>query len=84
MNLELTGRTVKRTVDIARKGSIVKSWRDTALPAVRHGTRQTFASHIFVSENVLSFQKKCVETFVQLCKLCYSVVIVTVSKCQSV
>ena len=61
MNLVLTVRTVKRIADIARKGSRVISKMDTALPAVRRGTRQPFASHIFVSESFVSFQKKCVE-----------------------
>ena len=57
MNLELTGRTVKRTVDIARTGSRVISRTDTALPAVRRGTRRTFARHIFVC-NFLFFSEK--------------------------
>ena len=64
MSLELTGRTVKRTADIARKGSRVISRTDTALPAVRRGTRQPFARHIFVSKSFIYFQKKCVEEFV--------------------
>ena len=50
VNLELTGRTVKRTADIARTGSRVISRTDTALPAVSRGTRQTFARHTFVSK----------------------------------
>ena len=50
VNLELTGRTVKRTADIARKGRRVISRTDTALLAVRRGTCQTFARHTFVSK----------------------------------
>ena len=50
MNLELTVRTVKRTADIARKGSRVISLTDTALSAVRPGICQTFARHTFVSK----------------------------------
>ena len=73
MNLELTGRSVKRTVDIARAGSRVISRTDTALPAVRRGTRQTCARHIFVSQSFFYVQKKCVEEFVLLYKICYSV-----------
>ena len=61
MNLQLTGRTVKRTADIARKGSRVISRTDTALPAVRSGTRQTFARHTFVSKWVFYLHKKCVD-----------------------
>ena len=57
----LTGRTVKRTADIARTGSRVISRTDTALPAVRRGSRQTFARHIFVSRSFIYFQKKYVE-----------------------
>ena len=55
---------MKRTADIARKGSRVISTTDTALPAVRRGTRQTLARHIFVSKSFIYFQKKCVEEFV--------------------
>ena len=49
---------MKRTVDIARKGSRVISRTDTALPAVRRGTRQTFARHIFVSKSVFFLFRK--------------------------
>ena len=77
------GRTARRTADIARKGSRVISRTDTALPAVRRGTRQTFARHIFVSKNFCLLKKRGVKECVQLSKLCYSV-IVTVSKVQSV
>ena len=68
MNLELTGRTVKRTVDIARTGSRVISLTDTARPAVRSGTRQPFARHTFVSKWGFLFTEK-----MRRCKLCYSV-----------
>ena len=53
VNLELTGGTVKRTADIARKGRRVISRTDTALPAVRRGLRLTFARHISVSKSHL-------------------------------
>ena len=57
MNLELTGRTVKRTADIARKGSRVNTRTDTVLSAVRRGICQTFARHIFVSKSFFLFKK---------------------------
>ena len=46
---------MKMIVDIVKKGVISKT--GTALPAVRRGTRQTFARHIFVSKLGFSFQK---------------------------
>ena len=49
---------MKRTVDIARKGSRVISITDNALPAVRHGIRQTFARHTFVSKSFSLFRKR--------------------------
>ena len=58
MNLKRTVRTVKRTVGIARTGSLAISRTDTALPAVRCGTRRTFARHIFVSKHVFAFSEK--------------------------
>ena len=61
MNLELTGRTVKRIVDIARTGSRVISRTDTALPAVRRGTRQPFARHIFVSKSGFYLQNEMLQ-----------------------
>ena len=64
VHLELTGRIVKRAVDIASTGSRVISRTDNALPAVRRGSRQTFARHIFVSKSGFYFNEKCVETFV--------------------
>ena len=49
VRLELTGRTAKRRVDIARTGSPVTSSMETVQTAVKRGTRQVFAKHSYVS-----------------------------------